>query len=184
MKNTVEYSREYNRNNKHVRLAWRLKNKEKLKEKNRKWYEDHREYFPEYRKNNSKQINAKAKLRRQRNRLSAIARLKKNLRMRITMAMKRNKRGGSAVRDLGCSIQEFRKHIESKFQDGMSWENYGLYGWHLDHIVPLAEFDLTNREQFLKAVHYTNLQPLWAKQNLRKAKKLFTGGSFTKTASM
>jgi hypothetical protein len=54
----------------------------------------------------------------------------------------------------------------------MSWGNYGFRGWHIDHIIPLASFDLTDREQFLKACHHTNLQPMWAKENLSKGSKL------------
>jgi hypothetical protein len=51
----------------------------------------------------------------------------------------------------------------------MSWDNWGTHGWHIDHIIPLSSFDLTDREQFLKACHYTNLQPLWAADNIRKS---------------
>ena len=78
---------------------------------------------------------------------------------------------GSAVRDLGCSVEELKRHLEKQFQPKMNWENYGLYGWHIDHIKPLVNFDLTNREQFLEACHYTNLQPLWAEDNLSKGAK-------------
>lgn len=52
----------------------------------------------------------------------------------------------------------------------MSWENYGFYGWHIDHIKQLASFDLTCRKHFLEACHYTNLRPLWAKDNLTRKK--------------
>ena len=99
-------------------------------------------------------------------------RLSCNLRRRLTHFIKGRSKNGSAVRDLGCSIEDLKKYLESKFQDGMSWDNYGFYGWHIDHIIPLSSFDLTNREELLKAVHYTNLQPLWAKDNLSKSDKM------------
>ncbi len=94
------------------------------------------------------------------------------LRRRLLQALKKNQKSGSAVSDLGCSIDELKVHLESKFQEGMSWDNYGKFGWHIDHIIPLSSFDLTDREQFLKACHYTNLQPLWAIDNLRKSDKI------------
>jgi hypothetical protein len=83
-------------------------------------------------------------------------------------------KAGSAVKDLGCSLEFLKQYIESKFQEGMTWENYGRTGWHIDHIVPLTNFDLTDREQFLKASHYTNLQPLWALDNILKYNKFPT----------
>lgn len=94
--------------------------------------------------------------------------LARSLRDRVRHILKRGKgkRPGSAVRDLGCSLEFFRGYIEAKFDSPMSWDNYG--GWHLDHIKPLARFDLSNREQFLQAVHYTNYQPLWAADNWKK----------------
>jgi hypothetical protein len=95
-----------------------------------------------------------------------------NLRRRITKAIKIGQKSGSAVSDLGCSINEFKIYIEQQFQSEMSWDNYGIYGWHLDHIIPLASFDLTDRAQFLKACHYTNYQPLWAEDNLKKNDKM------------
>lgn len=94
------------------------------------------------------------------------------LRDRLRKAILGNQKAGSAVRDLGCTVPELKQHLESKFQEGMNWENHGMYGWHIDHIIPLASFDLTDREQFLKACHYTNLQPLWAEDNLSKGDKL------------
>lgn len=72
---------------------------------------------------------------------------------------------------IGCSLNFFKKYIENKFKPGMSWDNYGLKTWHIDHIKPLAKFDLTKEEQVKKACHYTNLQPLWAKENLTKNAK-------------
>ena len=91
--------------------------------------------------------------------------------VRLRMALTNNQKSGSAVRDLGCTIPELRFYLEGQFQNGMAWENWSTHGWHIDHIIPLALFNLTDREQFLKACHYTNLQPLWAVDNLRKGKK-------------
>ncbi len=70
---------------------------------------------------------------------------------------------------LGCDIDFFKKHIEDKFVDGMCWENFSL--WHIDHIKPLSRFDLTDIEEQNKACHYTNLQPLWWRDNIVKGNK-------------
>jgi hypothetical protein len=93
------------------------------------------------------------------------------LRSRLKHALKGNYKSGSAVKDLGCSIEEFKGYLQAKFVEGMTWDNYGRDGWHIDHIKPLANFDLTNKEELLKACHYTNLQPLWAKDNLKKGNR-------------
>jgi hypothetical protein len=101
----------------------------------------------------------------------------RNLRIRMSMII-RNNSVGSAVNDVGCSIEELIMHLESKFYanlatgEMMNWSNYGYYGWHIDHIIPLSSFDLTVREQFLKAAHYANLQPLWAQDNFAKSNKI------------
>lgn len=91
-------------------------------------------------------------------------------RNRIVQIIKHKKRSGSVIRDMGCSVDELKSYLESKFQPGMSWDNWTIDGWHVDHIIPLAKFDLTDRRQFLTAVNYKNLQPLWAKDNLSKNK--------------
>lgn len=91
-----------------------------------------------------------------------------HLRNRLTKAIKYNSKSGSAVKDLGCSIDELKSYLESKFQPGMTWENWGLHGWHIDHIKPLAKFNLTQRDEMLEAVNYKNLQPLWAIDNWKK----------------
>ena len=81
-----------------------------------------------------------------------------------------NKKNGSAVKDLGCSLEQLKRHLEDQFISGMVWENYGK--WHIDHIKPLVSFDLTDRKQLIDACHYTNLQPLWVEDNLRKGSKI------------
>lgn len=90
------------------------------------------------------------------------------LRSRLCRAVKNNQKNGSAIRHLGCSISEFKQHIETLWKPGMTWENWARSGWHIDHIIPLSAFDLTDPAQFIKACHYTNLQPLWASENFKK----------------
>ena len=88
----------------------------------------------------------------------------------IRSQVHRIKRAGKAAGDycdiLGCTFDQAQKHIEAKFKEGMHWLNHG--SWHIDHIIPIAWFDLRERHQLLAAAHYTNLQPLWAKENLSK----------------
>lgn len=96
-------------------------------------------------------------------------RLKYHLRIRLNKALKGNYKSGSAIKDLGCDISKLKLHLESQFVDGMSWENHGL--WHIDHKEPLSKFNLSDRQQLLMACHYTNLQPLWAKDNIKKSNK-------------
>ena len=72
---------------------------------------------------------------------------------------------------LGCTVKEFKLYLEKKFKPGMSWENHGLYGWHIDHIKPVSKFKLIDPEEQKKCFHYTTLQPLWAKENIKKGNK-------------
>ena len=99
-------------------------------------------------------------------------RLRMLLRGRIRSVMKtKNAKKNSQVYDLlGCSLESFKKHMENQFSSGMSWSNIGK--WHIDHIYPLSKFDLTKLEEQKKAFHYTNMQPLWAKDNLQKSSKI------------
>jgi hypothetical protein len=98
--------------------------------------------------------------------------LREALRSRCRIALRKGFKSGSVIRDLGCDINKLKIYLESKFQPGMSWDNWSREGWHIDHIKPLAFFDLNDRNQFLQACHYTNLQPLWAKDNIAKSDKI------------
>ena len=131
--------------------------------------ESHKEQRAAYYEANKEQRAAKQKQRRL---TDPRFKLSVNLRCRLHDALKGNYKAGSAVRDCGCSMEALRLYLESKFQPGMTWANWGINGWHIDHIRPLSSFDLTDREQFLKACHYTNLQPLWAKDNLSKGDRI------------
>ena len=81
-------------------------------------------------------------------------------------------RSGEAVRLLGCTMAEFVRYLESLWLPGMTWANWSRDGWHIDHIVPLSAFDLTDDVQRRAACRYTNLRPLWAKDNLAKGSKV------------
>ena len=99
--------------------------------------------------------------------------LSKQLRSRLSCALRElriEKQGISAVEHLGCTIPELKSYFESKFLPGMTWANYGK--WHIDHIIPLSL--ATTREDLYQLVRYTNLQPLWAHDNLRKSNKLLS----------
>jgi len=97
--------------------------------------------------------------------------MQENLRSRLYGAIRGTRKAGSAIRDLGCSLVELKARLELLFQPGMTWDNWSLDGWHIDHIKPLSSFDLTDREQFKRACHFSNLQPLWAIENLSKGAK-------------
>jgi len=97
-------------------------------------------------------------------------RLRRNLRSRLNKAVSGNYKTGSAIKDLGCSIEELKIKLMRAWSPGMTWKNYGLRGWNIDHILPLCLFDLTDPEQLKTACHYTNLQPLWERDNLEKRK--------------
>lgn len=156
-----EYYRNYVSQNltkiKEYRKEYYQRNKEKDNLSSRRWRLNNRERINE-RERHSLKTNVQHKLR-------------KTLRNRMLQAVKKNYRAGSAVRDLGCSVEFFKDYLEKQFQPGMSWNNHGRTGWHIDHIKPLVNFDLTDREQFLEACHYTNQRPLWMEENLCRKKR-------------
>lgn len=94
------------------------------------------------------------------------------LRQRLRAVLKRNRRIASTLALLGCSIEFFKTHFEQRFTGGMSWESFMKGKIHIDHIRPCASFDLSNPEQQKVCFHYSNLQPLWARDNLRKGARL------------
>lgn len=98
--------------------------------------------------------------------------LRWNIRNRFKQALLKSYKSGLAIKYLGCSIVELKNYLESKFMLGMTWENYGIKGWHIDHIKPLSSFDLSDENNAAIACHYSNLQPLWAFHNLSKGNKV------------
>ena len=98
-------------------------------------------------------------------------RLAHNCRVRVREMVKSHGgiKSASTMELVGCSIQHLIEHFEQQFAAGMTWENMGA--WHIDHIRPCASFDLTDPAQQRECFHYTNLQPLWAEDNIRKSDK-------------
>ncbi len=94
------------------------------------------------------------------------------LRHSILERLEGKKKVEKTVDLLGCSIEELKAHLEAQFLPGMSWENHGYWGWHIDHKIPCSSFDLTDPEQQRVCFHYSNLQPLWAADNMRKGARI------------
>ncbi len=139
---------------------YRLLNRKKILEYNKKYY----------RKNKSKILRYNRKYTKNRMKKDINFKLRKYLRSRIWKAIKNNFNTLSTVNLIGWSLNHLRKHFEKQFTSGMSWSNYGK--WHIDHIKPCASFDLSKPSEQKKCFNYTNLQPLWARENWRKNDKI------------
>jgi hypothetical protein len=176
----------YKKNKKHISSnskKWKINNKDKCKLYDLKWKINNREKIKKgkrirYSKNknvileqNIKSLNKKLK---EDENYKIRHNLKKNLSRRIRNALTRSKTNKfyKTFDLLGCNISEAKEHLEKQFKEGMIWENHGTHGWHIDHIIPCASFDLTYPEQQKKCFHYTNLQPLWAKENMSKGSNI------------
>lgn len=164
----LEYLRAYSKDNRETvretQKTWNKSHPGQVKASKQKWEQKDRIENPNRRRDYSSR----------RRKEDPQFRLKESLRSRLNLALRNNFKSGSAVKDLGCSINEFEKHLESKFQPGMTWENYGKEpeSWNIDHIMPLSAFDLTKRQHTVLACHYLNLQPLWFKDNVIKGNKI------------
>jgi len=163
-KNNPEYQREWCKNNpdkaRSYTTKWQQNNPEKKNAAKRRW-----------RANNPGKYRAvRAAYDRSRSANDPEYRLLHNIRSVIRQALKNSTKSCYTERLLGCSIEELRNHLERLFQPGMSWDNYGK--WHIDHIIPVSYFDFSDPGQQYRAFHYTNLQPLWAIDNLKKGNKI------------
>jgi CRISPR/Cas system-associated endonuclease Cas3-HD len=151
---------------------WTLKNKEQKIKYNKEWYIKNKEKIlkkeKEWRTKNKLKIRERRKWRRHND---IVYNLLCNLRGRIKNVLKGKSLKSKKTKDLlGCNGEEFKKYIESKFKLGMNWEKRHLI--HIDHILPCSSFDLTKPEEQAQCFHYTNLQPLWASENLAKGSKI------------
>jgi hypothetical protein len=157
----------------------------------KKYYKTHKSEIKKYKQvyqqtnkikiRNKKQINYQINKYKilKRNKLYAQNKLKNNpyfrlihnLRRRMLHALKGKNKSAHTQELLGCDINTLHQYLESKFQLGMTWENQGFHGWHVDHIRPCSSFNLSDPIQQRVCFHFTNLQPLWAEDNLKKSNK-------------
>ena len=175
--NKKEYNKEYG-----------LKNREKIKEYNKEYYLKNRgkkiKYQREYRSTHQKahrEFNKKYYFKnkerlsknntrnaRKRRKTNPSLRILDSLRSRMLQALKGKNKSASTMELIGCTIDELRQHIGSKFEPWMTWENHGKGGWDIDHIKACAKFDLTNPEQQRACFNWSNLQPLEHIANIKK----------------
>jgi hypothetical protein len=169
-------------------LEWYHKNRDGQLAKGKIYRDTHKEQTKLYREKNAMRIAACKKklyeekkteiLRKNRARAKLrymtdpYFRLVSSLRTRMKNALRKNKKTDHTLMLVGCTLGELRNRIEGKFKSGMTWDNYGIHGWHLDHIIPCVAFNLFNFEEQKRCFHYTNLQPLWAEENLKKHARL------------
>jgi hypothetical protein len=178
MFNKKEYDKKYYQEHKAKILEqvkeYRLSHKQELINQDKDYYQSHKEIILKnkkeyYNKNKEKIIDRISKYCKIRKYIDINYKILCNLRTRLYLVLKNNPKSLTTIRLVGCSIKKLRRHLESKFVRGMSWDNYGK--WHVDHIRPCASFDLSKFEEQAKCFNWKNLQPLWAKDNLSKTKQ-------------
>jgi hypothetical protein len=163
----------YRKKNPEKMKEWYKHNSERALLQKKDYYQKNKELILEHRKiwtkNNRDKINKYIKTKKQEN---SLFRVELNVRGRIKQYLKqKNITQRNKTYDIvGIGINELKIHLEKQFTEGMSWDNYGLYGWHIDHIIPLCSANDEN--ELIKLFHYTNLQPLWAEDNLKKNGKI------------
>jgi hypothetical protein len=172
--NNIDVEREkrqnWRRNNPDYNKFYYENKKKFVNELNRKWRESNKNKLKEYREINREIINNQSKNRRQTN---FIANLSNRVRSRIGKYIKKNKIDklkNKTFDIVGCTPEFLKEHLGTQFIDGMSWNNRSE--WHIDHIIPLSS--AKTEEELYKLCHYSNLQPLWAGDNLSKGNKVFT----------
>jgi len=154
-------------------------NKNKIVDNNKKWSQKNREHLKDYhskwRELNRENVNEKSKnWSKKRCDSDPQYKLNKNIRTAINISLKEKniKKYGKTFDYLPYTLEELVEHLEIQFKEGMSWENYG--DWHVDHITPLSNFSFTNieNESFDECWSLSNLQPMWAKENMSKNNRI------------
>lgn len=133
-----------------------------------------------YHKNKESILKAHSKYVKRKYKEDPQFRLRRNILSRVQDIMKTTNgdKKYSISKNMGCTFHELKQHLENEFYQNektweyMSWENYGINGWHIDHVIPLSFFNLQDPTQFKLANHYTNLRPIWAEENIKKSDSL------------
>lgn len=169
-----KYYLEHQEESKIKQKKYRKNHKDEIKIRDKKYQEEHKEEKKIYDKkyeleNKNKRRIQKKKYINNRRKTDVRFKISGNLRCRVRCAIKGDVKSLSTMMLVGCGIDYLLFRLQSQFQSGMSWNNYGK--WEIDHIKPCSSFDLSKETQQRKCFHYTNLQPLWAKDNLLKSNK-------------
>ena len=158
---------------------WRGDNLDKVKEQrklnNIKYKEKYTRQHKIWSENNPDKIRKYSNDRYYRNKDKIDAKINKNISKHMWESLKGNKQGSHWEILVGYTLNDLQIHLESKFQEGMSFNNYGKTGWHIDHIIPISlwKFEKPEDREFKQCWALCNLQPLWAVDNLRKGNKIW-----------
>ena len=161
---------------KSYKTTYRKAHELEIKKRKKDWYEKNKDEVIKkvilYTHKNRHKINKRMKDRFE---FDADFKLSIILRHRVYVAIKMQYgiKAKKTMDLIGCTVEQCRHYIESLWTEGMSWENHGSGSnkWHIDHIRPCTSFDLTSKEEQQKCFHYSNLQPLWEPDNLKKGSK-------------
>ena len=172
-KKLLQRAKEYYQKNKSKKQLYDKEyyqlNEEKIIKRKKLWWENNIKRISKIRKKsyqlNKSIINA---YRKHKLHTNSEFRMIHNLRNRLNKVLGGNPKLETTMKLVGCSIEQLKKHLEKRFTKGMTWQNYGQ--WHIDHIKPCADFDLSKLSEQKKCFHYKNLQPLWALDNIKKGK--------------
>ena len=137
------------------RHLWNKENRDSISKYNKDYYSNNKEVFQ---KNYKKYLKTNPQFK-----------ITHNTRVRINCALKNNFKSSTTELLLGCSLPFYKTYLENKFDNNMSWDNYGSY-WDIDHIIPCINFDLSDELEQRKCFHYLNTQPLSKLENQRKNK--------------
>lgn len=190
-----EYTRKYRIEHPEKYKEWFQKNRERVNARRRERYATDAEYRAEilekgrqYRERNPEKTKQTIlrwmkenpdKLRKEQNAYKRNRR-KNDVGFKLLLVMKTRmyralrgkvRKSASTEKLIGCSVEELKQYLENLWQPGMTWDNYGYRGWHIDHIRPCASYDLTDPGQQKECFHFSNLQPMWGIENMKKGAK-------------